>query len=202
MSPRRIDQNFGFRRRQAGWPGRLGRPATESIFFIVITPLLIRRTEFHSTVFNRWAPGPAAYTASLSRACCCAHRAAGAGRRPGIAGQIRVLEDDSSARRSSDSSRSLVEAERGFLDGPVLAVGRSRITVADERVLVGGVDGGIFPDIVPAVIRIEQRVVQGVLETADRGGGVQRRRAAIRPHDQVGRVSRRGTGRRRRSGRC
>src|ERR1039457_2976852 len=58
----------------------------------------------------------------------------------------------------------LVEADGAFLDGPVLAVGRFRIAVTGESVLVGRVDGHVLPDVVATVVGVEQGVVHRVLE--------------------------------------
>src|SRR5580658_5353948 len=88
---------------------------------------------------------------------------------PRIAEQVRVLEDEAQRSVVRILPERLVETERAFLDGPVLAVGGFRIAVADKRVLGSRADSHIPADVVATVVGEEQRVMGGVLETIKGG---------------------------------
>src|SRR5579862_5005556 len=84
---------------------------------------------------------------------------------PRIAGQVRVLEDEAQATVVRVFPESLVETEGAFLNAAVLAARRTFVTVADQRVLVGIVDGNVLADVVAAVVRKQQGVFRLVFET-------------------------------------
>ena len=108
---------------------------------------------------------------------------------PRVAEEVRVLEDEAQRSVVRVLPEGCVEADGAFLDGPILAIGRLRIAVADQRVLVGGIDDYVPANVVAAVISEKQGLARRVLEAIRRGRGMQRRGSAVGQDDQIGRLA-------------
>src|SRR5581483_3037882 len=84
----------------------------------------------------------------------------------------------------------LVEAERDFLNGFVLAIRRSRVAVANQgRLACRRVDRGIAPNVYAAVVGIQLPVLNSRLETVHGAAGVNQTDSGVGTDNEIGRLT-------------
>jgi len=107
--------------------------------------------------------------------------------KPRIASEVRILAHQVQRAVLCVLPQRLIETKRDLLDGAVLTVRRTCVSVPDTATI--GIYGHIPADVNAAVVAVYHGVLVGELETRNRGSGVNQRQASVSTCDQVRRLA-------------
>src|SRR5690242_3463891 len=108
------------------------------------------------------------------------------GYRPRVAREIGILPHQVQCAVAGVFPHGLIEAQRAFVNDPVLRRRRPGPLPSVAYRFAGGVDDYVRGHVDPAVIDIEEAIAMGIFETIYGRMGVNSGRAAVGSYDQIG----------------